>query len=377
MEEIIKKHAKILDDKKAQTTNKIKYVSKYVENWLYVMANAKFSEGINFIDCMCNAGIYLDGDFCTSIEVLKLFVASAAIHKDKTFNLYFNDYSEERISVLKEVIAKVYKTSLQNLHIYISQKDVNEYLSCLSRETKRFLYPQATILYVDPYDFGTVHIPTLRTFCEKFYCELLFNLFTSDWVRNRNNELDSRIDKVIDNPKVKINNKTELVDYMLKQLKVGRMQYSFNYEFHTETNVELYQIMYLTPKDTGLEKLKDALWDTFKGASYYRNHRKKKENTNQLSLFTPEFEEQLEKSTEQYIISCNVEQAIKIIDSLSTKKHLSYNDLAIPILEKTMLKKSHLKTNLFEPLIKEGKLVKLNENVRKNNYTADFYDIKG
>ena len=127
------------------------------------------------------------------LEVLKLFVASAAIHKDKTFNLYFNDYSEERISVLKEVIAKVYKTRLPNLHIYISQKDVNEYLSCLSRETKRFLYPQATILYVDPYDFGTVHIPTLRTFCEKFYCELLFNLFTSDWVRNRNNELDSRI----------------------------------------------------------------------------------------------------------------------------------------------------------------------------------------
>ena len=95
MEEIIKKHAKILDDKKAQTTNKIKYVSKYVENWLYVMANAKFSEGINFIDCMCNAGIYLDGDFCTSIEVLKLFVASAAIHKDKTFNLYFNDFSSQ------------------------------------------------------------------------------------------------------------------------------------------------------------------------------------------------------------------------------------------------------------------------------------------
>ena len=34
MEEIIKKYAKILDDKKAQTTNKIKYVSKYIENWL-------------------------------------------------------------------------------------------------------------------------------------------------------------------------------------------------------------------------------------------------------------------------------------------------------------------------------------------------------
>ena len=377
MQELIKKYKKLLDDKKPQTTNKIKYVSNYVKNWLYVLANADFAEGINFIDCMCNAGVYLDGDLCTSMEVLKLFIESAAIHKDKTFNLYFNDYSSDRIEILKEVIGEIYKTKLPNLHIFLAQKDVNEYLSYLLTKDSRFLYPQATILYVDPYDFGTVHIPTLRKFCEKFYCELLFNLFTSDWVRNRNNELDKRIDKVIDNPNIIINNKSELVEYILTQLKTGRMKYSFNYEFHTETNVELYQIMYLTPKDTGLEKLKDALWETFKGFSYYRNPSKKKDDSQQMSLFTPEIEEQLEKSTEEYIISCNVEQARAIISSLPNKKHLSYNDLAIPILEKTMLKKSHLRKYVFETLIKEGKLVKLNENVRKNNYTNDFYDIKG
>lgn len=81
MQNIINKYNKFLDKKKPQTTNKIKYVKSYVENWLRVLCNAKYTEGINFIDCMCNAGVYKDGDFCTSIEVLKLFIVSASIHK--------------------------------------------------------------------------------------------------------------------------------------------------------------------------------------------------------------------------------------------------------------------------------------------------------
>lgn len=286
-----------------------------------------------------------------------------------------NDYDINRINVLKEVIATIYKTKLNNLHIYILQKDVNEYLTLLLSNKDKFNYPQATLLYVDPYDFGTVHIPTLKRFCRQYYCELLFNLFTSDWVRNRNNDLDDRIDKVIDNPYAHIDNKTALVNYIIDQLKVGKMQYSFNYEFHTETNTELYQIIFLTPKDKGLEVLKDALWDTFKGASYYRNPHKISEG--QLSLFTPEIEEQVAKSTEEYIINCNVERARNIILSLPQKKHVSYKSIALPILEKTMLKSGHLRRYVFQAFIKEGLIIKLDENVRANNYSEDFYDIRG
>lgn len=376
MKELITKYSKWLDDKKPQTTNKIKYVTSYVKKWLFVLNNAAFAEGINFIDCMCNAGVYKDGDLCTSIEVLKLFIESAAIHKEKTYNLYLNDYSSQRIAIIKEVVAKIYKTKLPNLHIYYSEEDVNDYLSSLIKSNK-FNYPQATLLYVDPYDFGTVHIPTLRKFCAQYYCELLFNLFTSDWVRNRNNEMDSRIDKVIDNPAAVISNKQDLVDYIFDQLKVGRMQYGFNYEFHTETNVELYQIIYLTPNDAGLEKLKDALWDTFKGATYYRNPSKKKIDENQLSFFTSEMEEQLAKDAEDNIIKYNVDIARKIVCSLPHKKHVSFKDIANPVLERTMLKKGHLQKHLFKVLIAEGVIIKLNEVARKNNYTSDFYDIKG
>ena len=40
----------LLDEKKAQTTYKIEYVSKYVEKWLFVMSNVDEVKNINFID---------------------------------------------------------------------------------------------------------------------------------------------------------------------------------------------------------------------------------------------------------------------------------------------------------------------------------------
>lgn len=66
-----------LDDKKQQTTYKIKYIKEYINGWIQVSVNRPKIQYINFIDCMCNAGIYADGDFGTSIEVLRIFIKIA------------------------------------------------------------------------------------------------------------------------------------------------------------------------------------------------------------------------------------------------------------------------------------------------------------
>ena len=299
MKELLKKHIKYLDTKKDQTTNKIKYVKTYVEKWLIIMTQRQDTTNINFIDCMCNAGIYTDGDLCTATEILTLFYDYAIKYPEKNYCLYLNDKNQKRIEIMREVISKIIKKKPNNLHLYMNVDDVNFYIKKLINNDDKFIYPNATILYVDPYDFGTVHIPTLKKFCEKYYCELLFNLFTSDWVRNRNNELDKRIEKVIDDSSVILNNKQELVDYIIKQLKCGKMQYSFNYEFHTENNVELYQIIFFTPNKKGLEVLKDALWKVFNGRSYYKNASSRKYDSNQLSLFS-------EEDDKKFIINYNV-----------------------------------------------------------------------
>ena len=71
---IIKDNKKVLDNKNEQTNYKIKYITNYVKNWLIVLSNTKFCTNLNFIDCMSNAGIYLDGEYSTAMNVLELFV---------------------------------------------------------------------------------------------------------------------------------------------------------------------------------------------------------------------------------------------------------------------------------------------------------------
>ena len=44
------------------------------------MANSDKVKHINFVDCMCNAGVYKDGEKGTAIRVLELFNKFALEH---------------------------------------------------------------------------------------------------------------------------------------------------------------------------------------------------------------------------------------------------------------------------------------------------------
>lgn len=124
--EYINSHLEYLDKKQQQTTYKINYISKYVEKWLYVVANVPENCNINFIDCMCNAGIYQDGDLGSSMRVLELFNKIADEHTDKNFNILLNDYDAKRILITKDIIKAI--GCKKNVHCYTSNIDVNEFL---------------------------------------------------------------------------------------------------------------------------------------------------------------------------------------------------------------------------------------------------------
>ena len=80
----------LLQSKKSQTDYKIKYVKEYIATWVNISARRDNITNINFIDCMCNAGIYADGDFCTAIEVLRIFRDMSFQFPHKKFNLFFS-----------------------------------------------------------------------------------------------------------------------------------------------------------------------------------------------------------------------------------------------------------------------------------------------
>ena len=187
---------KILDNKKQQTEYKIRYVVEYIRLWLIISSERKNIDNINFIDCMCNAGIYKDGDLGTSMEVLLLFINSAKLHPKKQYNLFLNDNDYKRIDVILQLLNYLHKDNVHNLNIFISNDDVNVYLKKYDEFNKYLKYNASTVLFVDPYDFGTVVIDTMKKFLNVYYCELIFNFFSSDYVRNG---IDDRIRKCIGN----------------------------------------------------------------------------------------------------------------------------------------------------------------------------------
>lgn len=181
---IANKNGKCLDEAKLHTQYKIKYIKDYVRRWLNVAVNSR-QRNIVFIDSMCNAGIYKNGVKGTCIEVIELFIEYAKENQAKQFYVFLNDYDQDKIMVLKKLISN-YNTP-NNLRINITDKDVVKYLTLLI-EKNIFSNSCFTLLYTDPYNFGIPNLlTTIKTFIDKFYCELLFNYFSSDVTRNKNN----------------------------------------------------------------------------------------------------------------------------------------------------------------------------------------------
>lgn len=351
----------VLTDKKQQTDYKIKYVSEYVKQWAIISSERTDITNITFIDCMCNAGVYKDGDLCTGLEVLLIFNELAGRHPDKTYNLYLNDYDSKKIDTLKKVIPLLH-VKRSNIRIIISTKDVNDYLVSLKDNKNVFGYSKIVILYIDPYDFGTVHIPKVHDILKHNYCELIFNFFISDYVRNWKNN-SQRISKCLGGTTV--SSKEELVKYMEKEFKTGNIKYGFSYQFKTETNIELYQIMFFTPNKRGLEVLKDALWKVFGGKFYHKNQ--KELERMQTSLFTEEDEQ-------GWLLKLHAEEAKKLL-LFNSGKTLTYSEIEMLLIEKSMVKEGQIISHVLKPLIEEGKAIKRNFNVSKRNYKSDSYEI--
>lgn len=357
----------LLDEKKPQTTYKIEYVSKYVEKWLCIMSNVDEVKNINFIDCMCNAGIYTDGGKGTAIKVLELFNGFALQHRDKIFNLILNDISPDRLRIITTIINDYVGVKAPNIHIVIRNMDVNAFLSDEEFFKKYFnCYPKrsSNLVFVDPYNFCTVKISVLEKFLSKTYCELIFNVFTSDFVRNQDK---NKMKKFCAEEKISCTSKDDMVMHITNQLRVGNIKYSFAYEFKTIKNMELYQIMFFTPNIKGLEKLKEALWDTFNGKDFHKNQ------TESASLQMSFFTEEDEKDWMTELHSTTAKKLL--LEYFMGKGEIEYVTIESFIIENTMLNGNQILEHVLKPLIQDGEIKKLGYVSRSSNYKKDKYII--
>lgn len=241
---------------------------------------------------------------------------------------------------------------------------MNEYINDFSLFDKTLNSSSSSILFVDPYNMRSVKINAIREFIKKYYCEVIFNVITSDFNRNKT---DHKIFELLEN-KYEITSVDKLMNFIIKRLKIGKMKYCFSYSFYSMKNLEIYQILFLTPNIRGLEKLKEALRLVFKGMEKYKN----KSNIIQAQgeLFT------LDESNveENVLLNCGKETQTALCQYYSGQT-ISFKEIECFVLEKSVLADYHIIKYVLEPLIKENKIRKCNITSRKSNFKDDEYEF--
>ena len=368
---IARENDKYLDEAKLHTQYKIKYIKDYVRRWLNVAVNYR-QKNIVFIDSMCNAGIYKNGIKGTCIEVVELFIEYARENENKQFYIFLNDYNKDRVKILKELISQYGIPN--NLKISISDKDVVNYLSLLI-EKNIFNNSCFTLLYTDPYNFGIPNLlTTIKTFIDKYYCELLFNYFSSDVTRNKNNTsaknkmstIKNELSSVITDINIDDDENKEILNKLINTYKnTKNIKYSFAYRFNNANNAELYYIIFFTPNKRGLELIKESIWEVFNGEESFK--KQIDIDKDQLKLF----------NTNDLLINTYSGPMKESIIKLGYEKgELSYEDIETYVLENSLLKDSHIIKPIINPLLEDGILEKITpDGVRKNNYKESKYKI--
>lgn len=345
-----------LDEKKRQTVCRKKYVAGYMTRWLDAAVRRRDVKNINFIDCMCNAGIYRDGDLCTAMEVLLMFAQAAELHKEKRFNLFINDKDKIKTGICAKIAQKLMcDNKCSNINIFINTLDVNDYLPGLHFFGKYFQNRSASVVLVDPNDFGTVKISRLTNFLSRYYCEVIFNIFLSGDMP----AIDKRVRSCTGSAAV--SNEDELTAYIAGRLRTRKTQYVFSYRFTDSSDSGRYQIIHAASHIKGLEALKEALWETFNVSFYQRDF---ETEPKQLSMFA-------EDDRMQALLSKHTRVAKELLQCNFAGRTADFGQIETFLNENTMLSRADVYRSVLKPLIEKRLVIRQGapESYKDGKYT--------
>jgi three-Cys-motif partner protein len=85
---------------------KVELYSKYLEKYLNIISNDKYTERINIYDLFCGKGTYKNGGYGSPIAAIKIinkFLALNTMSKIQ-IKLFFNDIEKSKIAALENSV---------------------------------------------------------------------------------------------------------------------------------------------------------------------------------------------------------------------------------------------------------------------------------
>ena len=133
------------------TIKKFELIEEYIKAWAQKLMLNQYCNGLIFIDCMCNSGLYHDdaGNIVegTPIRVAKALRDVAGQYPQKQVYIYFNDLDQDKTDLLK---TKLFPDR-NNYHVVVTHGDGNKLLKEIGNKLNQQNHLHYFLLY-DPYD---------------------------------------------------------------------------------------------------------------------------------------------------------------------------------------------------------------------------------
>lgn len=275
---------KVISKASPHTVKKFDLIEEYIKSWAQKMMLNDACNGLVFIDCMCNSGIYTDveGKFVkgTPMRVAEALLDVARTYTQKQVFLYLNDNSGDKIEELKKHLP----AEERNFRIVTSVGDGNELLKTIGSQLKQTKHLHFFLLY-DPYD-ASIDWDALLPFFRN-WGEVLINHMISDSIR--------AISLVKNDSAKKKYEGTYLVDDVKKLIPFGsnkaayeqrlrevieflkgsseRKYYIAAFPFFNTKNSLVYDLVHCTSHEAGFKLFKKTAWKTFGDQSSLKNRR--------------------------------------------------------------------------------------------------------
>ena len=151
------KKKNIISKASPHTIKKFELIEEYIKSWAQKLLLTESCNGLIFIDCMCNTGVYTDdaGQLVkgTAVRVSEALREASRSYTEKNIHIYLNDKDKARVDEIKKHLPQ----DERNFKVVTSCGDAHELLRTIGPQLYGTGHLHYFLLY-DPYD-ATIPVP--------------------------------------------------------------------------------------------------------------------------------------------------------------------------------------------------------------------------
>jgi len=261
------------------TIKKFELIEEYIKSWAQKLMLTESCNGLIFIDCMCNSGVYMDESGRTikgtALRVSEALLEVARTYPTKAVHIYLNDKNNKRVDELEKHLPQ----NERNFEVVTSRLDAYELLRTIGPQIYGTGHLHYFLLY-DPYD-ASIDWEALLPFFRN-WGEVMINHMVSDPVRAISRAKKKTTKEKYENTYLEDfeklvpygSDKTAYearVEEIINSLKGSRRYYVSAFPFYNTQNSLVYNLIHCTSNKEGFKLYKKSAWKVF-GAQSSTKH---------------------------------------------------------------------------------------------------------